>query len=113
MVATVLVSMPFMEADRPSIQLGLLSALAAQSGFSVTTVHANVEFAAQLGVDAYRKLAQHRGELIGDWLFSLEAFGDSAPDPEGRLLGECPDVLRYLGAAPSDVEAWLRKVRRH
>ena len=37
----VLVSMPFMETHRPSIQLGLLKTLAAKRGFTVRTLHAN------------------------------------------------------------------------
>ena len=82
--------MPFMDADRPSIQLGLLTSIANGHGFPTRAVHANLEFAAQLGVDDYRKLADHRGCLIGDWLFSVEAFGDAAPDPDGALLDSLP-----------------------
>jgi ribosomal peptide maturation radical SAM protein 1 len=103
--------MPFMDADRPSIQLGLLTSIANRHGFPTRAVHANLEFAAQLGVDDYRKLADHRGCLIGDWLFSVEAFGDAAPDPDGALLDEFADALNYLGPSPSAVKAWLLAVR--
>ena len=37
---TVLVSMPFMSLDRPSIQLGLLKAIGEEHGFAVGTLHA-------------------------------------------------------------------------
>jgi ribosomal peptide maturation radical SAM protein 1 len=110
-LSTILVSMPFMDADRPSIQLGLLTSIANRHGFPTRAVHANLEFAAQLGVDDYRKLADHRGCLIGDWLFSVEAFGDAAPDPDGALLDEFAGALKYLGPSPSVVRAWLLAVR--
>jgi ribosomal peptide maturation radical SAM protein 1 len=103
--------MPFMDADRPSIQLGLLTSIANMHGFPTRAVHANLEFAAQLGVDDYRKLAEHRGCMIGDWLFSVEAFGDAAPDPDGTFLDEFADALKYLGPSQSAVEAWLLAVR--
>jgi ribosomal peptide maturation radical SAM protein 1 len=103
--------MPFMDADRPSIQLGLLTSSATRHGFPTRAVHANLEFAVQLGVDEYRKLANHRGCLIGDWLFSVEAFGDEAPDPDGALLDEFGDALNYLGPSPSALRAWLLAVR--
>jgi ribosomal peptide maturation radical SAM protein 1 len=103
--------MPFMDADRPSIQLGLLTSIANNHGFPTRAVHANLEFAAQLGVDDYRKLADHRGCLIGDWLFSVEAFADAAPDPDGALLAEFSHALEYLGPSQRAVEAWLLAVR--
>src|SRR5947209_5761452 len=78
----VLVSMPFMEAHRPSIQLGLLKTLAAKHGFPVRTLHANLDFAARVGLDCYNLLCQHRGPMVGEWLFSLEAFPGTAPDPD-------------------------------
>ena len=103
---TVLVSMPFMDADRPSIQLGLLKAVAERQGHDVRTLHANLDFAAQLGVERYRKLSEHRGRLIGDWLFSIEAFGDAAPDAAGALLTEYD-----FGYLAGDAEQMLRQIR--
>ncbi|GIJ60186.1 RiPP maturation radical SAM C-methyltransferase [Virgisporangium aurantiacum] len=88
---TVLVSMPFMDIDRPSIQLGLLTAIGAEHGFAVRTLHANLDLAARVGVDDYVRLAGHRSRLVGEWLFSVEAFGASAPDPSGTLL-ESPEL---------------------
>ncbi|MEV6413030.1 RiPP maturation radical SAM C-methyltransferase [Kribbella sp. NPDC051718] len=105
---TVLVSMPFMDVDRPSIQLGLLKAIAGQQGHDVRTLHANLDFAAQLGVELYRKLSEHRGRLIGDWLFSIEAFGDEAPDAAGALLAD-----HDFGYLADDAERLLRRIRDH
>jgi ribosomal peptide maturation radical SAM protein 1 len=106
---TVLVSMPFMGLDRPSIQLGLLKAIGEEHGFAVRTLHANLDFAARIGADYYRALADTRGPLVGDWLFSVAAFGAEAPDPGGRLLDECAEELGYLpGSWPEARERLLR-----
>jgi ribosomal peptide maturation radical SAM protein 1 len=107
----VLVSMPFMDPYRPSIQLGLLKAVTARCGFPVRTYHAYLDLAARIGVDYYALLCQHRGTLIGDWLFSLEAFGDAAPDPEARMLDEFAASLSYLGSSPEQARRKLLRTR--
>lgn len=93
---TVIVSMPFQPVDRPSIQLGLLKAIADGHGLPVRTLHANLDFAVRIGLDYYRLLAEHRGRQLGDWLFSIEAFGNNAPDPDGKLLTELETELSFL-----------------
>jgi ribosomal peptide maturation radical SAM protein 1 len=107
----VLVSMPFMDPHRPSIQLGLLKAITERHGFPVRAYHAHLEFALQIGVDYYKLLCQHRGTLVGDWLFSLEAFGDAAPDHGAHMLDELADGLSYLGATPEEVKEKLLRTR--
>jgi ribosomal peptide maturation radical SAM protein 1 len=108
---TVLVSMPFMGLDRPSIQLGLLKAIGEEQGFAVRTLHANLDFAAQIGADYYRTLAEKRGPLVGDWLFSVAAFGAEAPDPDGRLLDEFAEELSYLTATRQELRDRLLRTR--
>jgi hypothetical protein len=116
---TVLVSMPFMSPDLPSIQLGLLKAIGEQQGFEVRTLHANLDFAARIGAGYYRALADSRGPLIGDWLFSVAAFGTEAPDPDGGLLDAGAVELSHLaehGAEPgheSGIRDRLRRIRDH
>lgn len=100
----VLVSMPFMHIDRPSIQLGLLKAVGQAHGFPVRTLHANLDFAKQIGAGYYRELADHRKRLVGDWLFSIEAFGDAAPDQDVGLLTEFGDQLAYLTGKSARLE---------
>src|SRR5260370_8722200 len=95
----VLVSMPFMETYRP-IQLGLLTGLAARRGFPVSTLHANLDFAVRIGVDYYELLCQHRGPMVGEWLFSLEAFPGTRPDPERRMVDELPATLSHPARSP-------------
>jgi ribosomal peptide maturation radical SAM protein 1 len=93
---TVIVSMPCQQVDRPSIQLGLLKAIGEAHGFPVRTLHASLDFAVRIGLDYYQLLAEHRGRQIGDWLFSVEAFGDAAPDPHGELVRELGAELSYV-----------------
>jgi ribosomal peptide maturation radical SAM protein 1 len=110
-LTTTIVSMPFMDIDRPSIQLGLLKSVAEANGFPVQTLHANLDFAVKIGCNRYRRLSEHRGRLLGDWLFSLEAFGDAAPDNDGRLLDDFADELDYLDGPWTDLRAQLLYVR--
>jgi ribosomal peptide maturation radical SAM protein 1 len=107
----VLVSMPFMDADRPSIQLGLLKAIVAGHGFPVRTLHANLDLAARIGANPYRVLAAHRGRMLGDWLFSVEAFGEAAPDRAARLLDEFVEDLPGLGQSPQEIRDRLLALR--
>jgi ribosomal peptide maturation radical SAM protein 1 len=100
-----------MDPDRPSIQLGLLKAITARYGFPVRTYHAYLDFAVQIGVEYYKLLCQHRGTLVGDWLFSLEAFGDAAPDQGARMLDDLADDLSYLGTSHEQAREKLLRIR--
>jgi ribosomal peptide maturation radical SAM protein 1 len=110
MLPVMFVSMPFMDADRPAIQLGLLKSIATAAGFPAHTVHANLAFAARVGADRYRRLVEHRGCLVGEWLFAGQAFGDAAPDPRAELLDVFAEELRF-GLSPRESRQWLRTLR--
>ncbi|WP_312034078.1 RiPP maturation radical SAM C-methyltransferase [Actinoplanes sp. TBRC 11911] len=103
-------SMPFLAADRPSIQAGLLAAIAREHGFPAGTLHANLDLAARIGPAQYALLADHRGRLVGEWLFSAAAFGDDAPDPGSGLLEAFGDELAYLGPLRERLPALRRDV---
>src|SRR6266581_2789740 len=107
----VLVSMPFMDPYRPSIQLGLLKSLTARCGFPVRTLHANLDFAVRIGVDYYELLCQHRGPMVGEWLFSLAAFPGIAPDPDAHMIDELCHELSYLGASKDNLRERLLRIR--
>ena len=107
----VIVSMPFQHVDRPSIQLGLLRAIGEAHGFPVRTLHANLDFAVMIGLDFYGLLAENRGRQVGDWLFSVEAFGAAAPDPAGRFLDEFGTELSYLDESVEQARERLLAVR--
>jgi ribosomal peptide maturation radical SAM protein 1 len=92
-----LVGMPFAPALRPSIQLALLAAIGEAHGFPVATFHLNLDFAHQIGLDRYEQFYEHRERFFGDWLFSIAAFGEAAPDAGAHLLDAFPpDVERLL-----------------
>ncbi|MES5820390.1 RiPP maturation radical SAM C-methyltransferase [Streptomyces sp. RG80] len=110
----VLVCMPFMDDSRPSLQIGLLRAIAEAQGFPARTLHANLDFAAGIGVDRYRLLADGCGRQIGDWLFSLEAFGAAAPDPDDRFLDlYLEEIARAQDTAPGPLRDSLLQLRHH
>lgn len=107
-----LVNMPFVAARRPSIQCGLLAAIAQSHGFAAETFHLNVEFAAWVGLDLHEIVASYRGRAIGDWLFAAEAFPNAHPDPEAAFLDRFSDDLqvdpdRLLGCRDDEVTLYL------
>ncbi|MEU6142929.1 RiPP maturation radical SAM C-methyltransferase [Streptomyces sp. NPDC047081] len=109
-----LVCMPFMDDRRPSLQIGLLKAIARTHGFPAHTLHANLDFAAALGVDRYRLLAGESGCQLGDWLFSPEAFGSAAPDSQERFLDLYVDgIARAHEMCPDTLRAGLLRIRQH
>src|SRR4051794_24191160 len=108
---TLLVTMPFMDVDRPSIPAGLLKEIGTAHGFPGRTLHASLDSAARIGPDRDWLRSQHRGRMLGDWLFSRAAFGDVAPDPAGALLADFAADLTYLGESLDDVRRMLLKIR--
>lgn len=94
-----LVCMPFASGQRPSIQIGLITAVAEQAGFEVDAYHFNLDLAAQLSPALYENFCEHRGNLTGEWLFASAAFGASTPSDEAA----------YFRAFPEDLE-WARKL---
>lgn len=89
--------MPFAAADQPSIQVGLLTAIAQAAGYPADAYHFNVDLAAELAPDVYDQFCEHRGRMTGEWLFS-----PSLSDPGG-----CRDELSYFDAFPAELE-WVR-----
>lgn len=108
-----LVSMPFVLHGRPSLQLGLLKSIAAAHGFPVTTFHLHLDFAQQIGLPLYETLCLSRSRecLLGDWLFSVAAFGDDAPDPDDRLLDDFGAEVDRLLASLDMTRDQLRAIR--
>jgi ribosomal peptide maturation radical SAM protein 1 len=96
-----LVCMPFAKANRPSIQIGLMHAIAEIAGFPTDTHYLNLELAALLGPDLYEKLSDQRGPMTGEWLFARAAFGDP----------ELTDDADYFQAFPGEAQ-WSRGIGR-
>jgi ribosomal peptide maturation radical SAM protein 1 len=110
-IRVALVSMPFVSISRPSIQLGLLKAIAVAKGFHAETFHLNLNFAQQIGSRQYEALCRHRGRMFGDWLFSLAAFGERAPDLNGALLRRYPSEVEGLLKDAGTTEERLHELR--
>ncbi len=107
-----LVCMPFFVAARPSIQIGLLHALATRAGFPAVSHHLNLNLARRIGAADYDALSSHRRHMTGEWLFSYAAFGDEAASEE-EYFSAFPDELTWaadeLGKGPAFFEH-LRRV---
>ncbi|WP_437667434.1 RiPP maturation radical SAM C-methyltransferase [Sorangium sp. So ce1182] len=103
-----LVSMPFVSSARPSIQIGLLKAIAGSHGFPVDTHHLSLELAARLGTEVYEPISDFGRCFLGDWLFADAAYGAASPDKAHRFIedysvgplleqiGKTPDYLLHL-----------------
>ncbi len=91
-----LVCMPFYAASRPSIQIGLLTAIAEGAGFQTEPHYLNLELAVVLGESLYSKLSGHHYSLLGEWLFSVAAFGESAHKRDDEYFESFPEVLTWI-----------------
>jgi len=76
-----LVGMPFAAVERPSIALGLLQAILKNGGLRCTSIHANINFAAEVGLADYALWER----LLGDLAFSHVAFPEFQPDLSAHL----------------------------
>jgi ribosomal peptide maturation radical SAM protein 1 len=110
-VRVALVSMPFQSMLRPSVQLGTLCEIARSHGFPAQTFHMSLEFAKILGVSLFDSLCEHRGISTGDWLFSLDAFGDDAPDHDNRFLDVFGPAIQEHMAEEDVTPARLSEMR--
>lgn len=78
-----LVNMPFAMADRPSIQCGLLKAVLRRAGHYVDVHYFNLELAKEIGAEVYSRISYLRANmLLGEWLFSVAAFGARTEDED-------------------------------
>jgi ribosomal peptide maturation radical SAM protein 1 len=110
LIRTALVCMPFCTAQWPSIQVGLLTAIARQAGFEVDPYHLNLELAVRIP-DEYEALCNHRGQMTGEWLFSLAAFGDEVDRDDQAYFRRFPDELEWAAQGGRDA-AFLSHMRQ-
>jgi len=103
-----LVCMPFYEANRPSIQLGLLHAIAESAGFAAQSFHLNLDLASHLTPRIYDELCRHRRHMTGEWLFSVAAFGDQAPETEESFFSTFPDEVIWAERLGLSTERLMR-----
>lgn len=82
----VLVTMPYVAVEHPSIGLGLLKACLNREGISTKVHYACLRFARELGINNYNFLSSVSGtDFLGDWTFSHVAFPDFKPDNAGYI----------------------------
>lgn len=91
-----LVSMPMAAAERPSLALGLLSAIARNHGFAAQTIHAHLDFVAMLGYRTAKVLFRESRHQLAEWFFSEAAFGDQAPSGAEAIMAAFGDHVREL-----------------
>jgi hypothetical protein len=101
--AVALVNMPFAMADRPSIQCGLLKSSLTRAGHDVDVFYLNLEFAAEFEASFYREISRLRTDLLlGEWLFSVAAFGPRNDEEEYRAA--CPAIDKTCKKLSIDFE---------
>ena len=49
--------------------------------------------------------------MVGEWLFSIEAFPDTAPDPHAHMIDDLADGLSHLGMPPEELREKLLRTR--
>lgn len=107
-----LVCMPFASADRPSIQLGLIGAIAKSAGFRADLYHFNLDLSAELSPELYEQLCERRSHMTGEWLFARAAFGNLAPGDETSYLQAFPNELTWLTSLGKTKE-FVSELRHH
>lgn len=111
-LSVALVVMPFASTMAPSIQAGLLQSIARLAGHRCDSFYFNLDMARALGRDIYEQLAHLPLPLLGEWLFSVAAFGDSAPDLRDHLMLEV-DLARLetrLGLSAAQLKHIRHKI---
>ena len=108
-----IVCMPFASSDRPSIQLGLIGAIARRAGYETDLFHFNLNLAQELSPLLYEHLCQSRKHMTGEWLFSLAAFDAAAPSSVADYFDAFPGERDWAAEIGLSVEqlAELRAVR--
>jgi len=78
----VLVQMPYVAVQRPSIALSILQAALTGAGIESVVVYPNLWWAEEIGLGLYEAVAMTQNDdLLGDWIFAGAAFPDHRPDP--------------------------------
>ena len=82
----VLVSMPYHCVERPNMALGILAATLRGAGIATRCLHANLDFAARIGLDAYEViLGRFSGQQFAELTFTEAAFRGDAPRYQAYL----------------------------
>lgn len=108
----VLVSMPYHAVERPNMALGILGATLRAEGVPVRCWHANIEFAAMIGLEAFDAiLSSFSGLQFGELTFTEAAFAGDAPRHQGYLADIAAAHARSRPSARFEVPRLFYRVR--
>ncbi|QDU67760.1 RiPP maturation radical SAM C-methyltransferase [Engelhardtia mirabilis] len=110
------VVMPWAECARPSLPAGILKALLERGGMAADVIHANVDFACELGQHAYAVVASGKlWTFTAEWVFSRAAFPESRSESGVEAVDKWLPLVResfrfkdYLG---EDFREWIADLR--
>jgi len=110
----VLVTMPYVSVERPSMALGMLAAVLDRAGISAKVIHANLMFAERLGRVAYESINSTDITLqMGEWTFSRAAFRAEVRSAADYVAGlgpaaaAQPDMADTLLGIRAEAEAFV------
>jgi len=107
-----LIGMPFgVEVNAPSIQLGLLRAIAERAGFPTDTYHLSLDLAQRMTPRLYDAMCLHRGHMTAEWLFAVAAFREDAPSSVESYLEAFPEERDWLESLGKDA-SYLAELRQ-
>jgi ribosomal peptide maturation radical SAM protein 1 len=93
----VLVAMPFIDINRPSLALGTLKAILARAGIESSIHCAYLRFAEIVTAGAYVSINRSASTtLLGEWVYSPAAFPDKSDSLEGVLDVIFSDLVHRL-----------------
>ena len=102
--------MPFADAGRPSMGVGLVAAEAQAAGYSTKVLHFNLDLAAAMGLAEYQRVASGflPNMLLGEWFFADDVFGADIPTADEYLA----DILVQMAGEDRALIATLEGARR-
>lgn len=114
-----LVAMPFLSLERPSLGIALLKASLRNAGIDCDCKYLQFAFADTIGTAAYRAIADTpTHDLVGDWVFTRALYGEEAQPDAAFLAGVfhggvraydealIASIERSRGLAPGFIDAW-------
>jgi ribosomal peptide maturation radical SAM protein 1 len=103
--------MPFADAGRPAMGIGLLAAEVQAAGYSARVLHFNLDLAAAMGLADYQRVASGflPNMLLGEWFFADDVFGADIPGAEEYLA----DIFVPVAGEDRALIATLEGARRN
>ena len=121
----VLVQMPYVAVQRPSIALSILKAGLLKEGLSCQVVYPTLWWAEEIGLGLYEAVASTQNDdLLGDWIFAGAAFPDQASDDleyfkllnldvTQVMFGERDDILERFQSCRRRATDFVERTARH